>query len=206
MKSAHANNKQYCAEVIESSLPSFLAQTWHWDKVPAFGSLIAAHVGASTVFGIVSHIQTGSIDPTRYPFAYQKTEEELLKEQPQIFEFLRTTFTCIITGYQENARYNYLVFPEPLKIHTLLRPATHQESMAFFRAEQYMTLLFGGTQSPSVLDELFLAVMRYQIVLGILDEDAIAHAVSTFSFIIGNDYKRLKLVLQRLQMFLLSSK
>ena len=76
------------AEVIESSLNSFTAQSWQWDKFPAFGSLVQIKNGLSTIYAIVHQVQTGSMDPQRTPFTYQKTQEELMAEQPQIFAFL----------------------------------------------------------------------------------------------------------------------
>ena len=87
-----------CAEIIESSLQTFLGQCWQWDIMPQFGSLVIAQNGNRPLFGLVYQIQTGSMDPTRYPFAYQKTHEELRAEQPQIFEFLKTSFSCLCVG------------------------------------------------------------------------------------------------------------
>src|SRR5688500_18584413 len=108
------------AEVIESSLTGWLAQSWSWDTFPNFGSFVAIETKNRTVFGIVHQVQTGSMDPVRYPFPYQKTEEELLREQPQIFEFLKTTFSCITIGYQEKRIFSYLIAPEPPKIHSFV--------------------------------------------------------------------------------------
>src|SRR5690349_14278413 len=95
------------AEVIESSLHGFLAQTWQWDNFPAFGSLVTVTSNKRTHLAIVHQIKTGSMDPIRYPFPYQKTEEELLAEQPQIFEFLKTAFSCLTIGYQEKGKLYY---------------------------------------------------------------------------------------------------
>ena len=78
------------SEVIDSSLHGFTAQSWQWDDFPAFGQLVTVQSGTRTLFGIVYQVHTGSMDPVRYPFPYQKTEAELLAEQPQIFEFLKT--------------------------------------------------------------------------------------------------------------------
>ncbi len=101
MKNTSLSPNKPFAEVIESSLHGWLAQSWQWDTFPSFGSIVTIQGKKRTHFGIVHQIQTGSMDPVRYPFPYQKTEEELLKEQPQIFEFLKTTFSCLIIGYQE---------------------------------------------------------------------------------------------------------
>ena len=90
--------KEPFAEVIESFLDSYLAQCWQWDDVPDFGSLVFTRRDKNTIFGIVTQIQTGSSDPIHYPFPYKKTEEELMAEQPQIFECLKTTFRVQIVG------------------------------------------------------------------------------------------------------------
>ena len=83
-----ASSKAF-AEVIESSLGVFTAQCWQWDYFPEFGSLVQVKSGGDRILGVVIQVQTGSMDPMRYPFPYQKTEDELRKEQPQIFEFLK---------------------------------------------------------------------------------------------------------------------
>src|SRR6478609_5317855 len=97
------NNNAF-AEVIESSLQGFTAQCWQWDNSPTFGSMVTIAGKKRTLFGLVHQMHTGSTDPVRYPFAYQKTEEELLREQPQIFAFLKTSFMCLIIGYQEGGK------------------------------------------------------------------------------------------------------
>ncbi|MFH1644280.1 MAG: hypothetical protein ABIA74_03830 [bacterium] len=98
------NKQAYFAEVIESSLDNFLAQCWQWDFFPEFGSLIQAQNEDILTLGVVTQIQTGSMDPMRYPFAYQKTEEELIEQQPQIFEFLKTTFKVQIIGFANSKK------------------------------------------------------------------------------------------------------
>lgn len=195
-------NSNHFAEIIESSLPVFLAQSWQWDKAPTFGSLIVATIGSRTIFALVHQIQTGSMDAHRSPFPYQKTHEELLQEQPQIFEFLRTTFSCITVGYQEKGKLLYLLTPEPLKIHTMIRSATREECALFFDTDQYLSLVFGAQQHLFNIDELLLAIIRYQVELGIINQQKLARLLNTFSLLTGNDYRRLKLLLQRMQLFL----
>ena len=126
-----------CAEIIESSLSTWLAQSWEWRTSPAFGSLVVVEHKPYTHFGIVHQIQTGSMDPVRYPFAYQKTEEELLREQPQIFEFLKTTFSCVFMGYQEKGTIFYQLPPEPPRIHAFVALANAHHYKHFFAHEQY---------------------------------------------------------------------
>ena len=185
------------AEVIESSLTSWLAQSWAWDTFPEFGSFVAIEGKKRTIFGIVHQVQTGSMDPVRYPFPYQKTEEELLKEQPQIFEFLKTTFSCIAIGYQEKKAMSYLIAPEPPKIHSFITRPDLETSKIFFASTRYMHLLFTHSAQIFNMDELMLALLKQHIDLNILTKDKINAFMQTYSLLTGNDYRRIKLFLQR---------
>jgi hypothetical protein len=191
-------NKGNCfAEVIESSLTGWLAQSWAWDTFPEFGSFVAIEGKKRTVFGIVHQVQTGSMDAVRYPFPYQKTEEELLKEQPQIFEFLKTTFSCITVGYQEKKSISYLIAPEPPKIHAFVAHPSAELSKNFFASTRYLHILFTHASHIFNMDELMLALLRQHINLNILTQDKINIFMQTYSLLTGNDYRRIKLFLQR---------
>jgi hypothetical protein len=189
-------NKAF-AEVIESSLHGFLAQSWQWDTFPAFGSIVTIETKERILFGIVHEVKTGSMDSVRYPFPYQKTEEELLLEQPQIFEFLKTTFSCLTIGYKQNGKIFYLLAPEPSKIHAFVMPASKTLCSQFFDSDMYLHLLFGMSNQILHLDELLLATLKHQVALGILTKERLTKFVETFSLLTGNDYRRLKLFLQR---------
>src|SRR5690348_3865197 len=160
--------EKYFAEVIESSLTGWIAQSWSWDTFPEFGSIVAVEGKTRTIFGIVHQVQTGSMDPVRYPFPYQKTEEELRKEQPQIFEFLKTTFSCLTLGYQENhGNITYLIAPEPPKIHSFVTPIADNLAKQFFSSHNYLHILFGMSSGIGNVDELLLAVLKQQVALKI---------------------------------------
>ncbi len=189
-------NKAF-SEVIESSLHGFTAQCWQWDDFPAFGELVTIQSGTRTLFGIVHQVHTGSMDPVRYPFPYQKTEAELLAEQPQIFEFLKTTLQCITAGYLENNKIYYLVSPEPPKIHSFVNHTQAELSRRFFADPGYLHLIFGQGAMIQGLDELLLALLKQQAALNIINQNMIEKFVDSFSLLTGNDYRRLKLFLQR---------
>lgn len=191
-------HKTAFSEVIESNLHSFLAQSWQWNTFPAFGSLVAIQEKKWTLFGIVHQVQTGSMDPVRYPFPYQKTQEELLKEQPQIFEFLKTTFSCVIVGFADKGKISYQLPPEPAHIHAFVSQADADASKQFFFQNNYLHLLFAAPQITN-LDELLLAIIRQQANLGILKKDKLSTFMHTYSLLTGNDYRRMKLFLQRVQ-------
>ncbi|GMU18855.1 MAG: hypothetical protein AMXMBFR12_00470 [Candidatus Babeliales bacterium] len=193
------NNKPF-AEIMESSLQTFVAQCWEWDKMAQFGSLVTVEDGKRTIFALVYQIQTGSMDPVRYPFPYKKTHEELLAEQPQIFEFLKTTFNCISLGYQEKSRVYHLMPTEPPKIHSFVGLASTEQYREFMAKNGYLPLLFAFCGPLGNLDELLLAILRNQALLGSgLKPEKMAEFIETYSLLTGNDYRRLKLFLQRAQ-------
>lgn len=187
------------AEVIESSLTGWVAQSWQWDHFPTFGSLVLIEGKTRNHFGIVHQVQTGSMDPMRSPFPYQKTEEELRREQPQIFEFLKTTFSCITVGYQEKKSIHYLLAPEPPKIHAFVAPVNTEEKKNFFSSEKYLHLLFGLSNQIFNMDELILAIFRHYAELGILTSEKLNSCMQTYSLLTGNDYRRIKLFMQRIE-------
>ncbi len=197
-----SNQPHNFAEIVEGSLYSWRGQTWQWNNFPAFGSLVVIETKRRTLFGIVYQVQTGSMDPSRYPFAYQKTQEELLQEQPQIFEFLQTTFLCLTVGYYENNTFTYHIAPEPPAIHSFIRTATLEEYKKFFSCERYLYPLFGYSGQMINLDELILAIFKNQKDLKLLTPELLKQSLETFSLLTNNDYKRLKLFTNRVQTLL----
>lgn len=188
-----------CAEVIESSLGHFLSQSWEWNEAVPFGSLVVAQTKQRTILGIVYQIQTGSLDPQRYPFTYKKTQEELLREQPQIFEFLKTNFSSIIIGYMEHDRIHYQLAPLPPQIHSFVGPASTSLARQCFARDIYLQGLFAAANLVGNVDELLLAILNYQSSLQILDAKKIGPLMQTYSLLTGNDYRRIKLFLQRVE-------
>lgn len=189
------------AEVIESSLQGWTAQSWHYNKVPAFGSLVMIKTDNRILFGIVYQSQTGSLDGNHYPFAYQKTHEELLQEQPHIFEFLRTTFSCLLVGFIETSSSPAIIYrtaPEPAPIHSFIQTVDNAYLEQFFKSEHYLHLIFGASDVCKV-DELLLALLSTIKSNNALYPTALSLFLDTFSVLIGNDYRRLKLFLQRIE-------
>jgi hypothetical protein len=189
------------AEVIESSLLGWTSQSWQWNRFPIFGSLVSIDMGKRSLLGLVCQTHTGSMDPTRYPFPFKKTEQELMAEQPQIFEFLKTTFTCLAVGYVECNAINYLLAPEPAHIHAFVRQTPREIAACFFSSEHFLYMLFGtqGLHMTVPLDEVLLACLNYQKNLGIMTPERLRKYLQAYAILIGNDYRRLKFFTQRVQ-------
>lgn len=187
------------AEIIETSLHTWLAQSWKWNFSPTYGSLVTTKQDDTLYLGLVYEIATKSTDPTRYPVAYQKTEQELLQEQPQIFEFLRTAFSCLILGYYTKGKMYYSTPPYPAHIHAFIYPVTVEISEQFFNHNHYIHRLFELSSHVANIDELLLALCTQNTQNKTLSHSALITALETYCALIGNDYQRIRLFLQRLE-------
>jgi len=191
------NKNQYFAEIIQGNLSQWTGQCWKWDNMPKFGSLVITSHGPLKIFGIVHTITTGSMDPIRFPAPYQKTEEELLREQPQIFEFLQTTFTCVTVGHEENYKIFYHLPEHPPKIHAFIENANIEECRIFFASEQFLHLLFNLSSQLSNIDELLLALLKNLNEKKVLNNTNFLEFIETLSMLYKNDYQKLKIFLKR---------
>ena len=193
-------NKKPFAEVIESSLDSFIAQCWQWDNFPEFGSLVQVNSNDLTILGCVYSIQTGSMDPMRYPFPYQKTEKELLSEQPQIFEFLKTTFNVKILGYiNKKKQIKYHIPPHPSKIHSFVEECLPEIETIFFNKQDFLYLLFNSSSQISNFDDLLLTIISKATNGKKPSSKTLSSFYQTLSLLTGNDYRRMKLFLRRVE-------
>lgn len=197
MNKAQSSTKTSFAEIIGSNLFEWTAQCWQWDQAPSFGSLVITSHGSLKIFGVVHTIKTGSMDPIRQPVPYQKTEEELQREQPQIFEFLQTTFTCITIGYYENNKFFYHLPEKPPKIHAFVDNANTKQYQLFFAQEQFLHLLFNLSSQIFNLDELLLAMLKQLKQKKVLNNENLNDFIETFAMLCKNDYQKLKVFLQR---------
>ena len=193
------NNNRFFAEIIQGSLSEWTGQCWKWDTIPQFGSLVITSHGPLPIFGIVHTIKTGSMDPIRSAIPYQKTQEELLRDQPQIFEFLQTTFTCITVGYLEQ-NYVYYHLPEkPPKIHAFIENASVEQYQQFFASDQFLHLVFNLSAQGMNIDELLLALLKQLHSKKILNKTKFNDFIETFSMLYKHDYQKLKIFLHRIQ-------
>lgn len=186
-------------EIIESTLTEWKVACWHRDIAPAFASPVVAQRGDTTIFGIIIGMQTGSIEPGRSPFAFQKTEEELMRDQPHIFSLLQTTCRCIVLGYRQHEKTYYQIPAHPPKIHAFVRPASDRELQLFFAHTAYAHMLLNNEALALSGGEIMLALFKHLHEKNLLTERHIHQCAHLFSMLSGNDYRTLKLFLQRVE-------
>ena len=192
------NRSVYLAEVVESSLTRFKSQCWDKDVVPFYGALMVSEKESTKLFGIVQSIFTLSDDPSRHIVAYQKTEEELLRDQPQIFSFIKTFFYTLVVGYEEDGDIFYTFPSQPLGLHSFVRKATPDEYKNFFNKHDYLHVLFGQASLIDSIDELLLAVIQ-NFKRNNVFEEVIDLFVDQYSLLNSADYRRVKQFLERVE-------
>jgi len=195
------NEHSVVGEVIESSLSLAIGQCWQWDNLPTFASLVQIENNNQRIFGCVTDIRTESSDPSRKPFAYGKTEEELLAEQPQIFELLKSTFTIQIIGYQESITKTlfFQVPPQPCKIHSFIKPVDENTFAEIVSHPESLSLLFSFCDNPTRLEELLLALLCTMHKKNLLTKDFFRSFYESFAILNNNNYKRVKVFFERLE-------
>lgn len=186
------------AEVIESSLVAWKAQAWQWDIFPSFGCVMEISQPDMTLLGIVSHIETGPTESNRAVYPYKKTESELLRDQPQIFSFLKTHFTCTAIGFIEHNTINYQLPARPAKIHAFVSQASLEALNIVCTQHHYLSILFKTVEPTVMIDELLLAFIKELAKHTHIHESFLDEFIENFYLHIGNDYRRLKLFIQRL--------
>ncbi|NBV41025.1 hypothetical protein EBR77_04225 [bacterium] len=203
MNKIQTHNKLSFAEITQSSLAVWKGQCWEWNNPPTFGDVVTVHQNNYIVYGIVTTIQTESLDPARTPVAYKKTEEELLHDQPQIFHFLKTTFQCVTIGYEQNGIIFYQLPIHPLKMHAFIAKAQAHEYEKIFTSDQFLHSIFNhSAQLGCSLDELLLGIIKNLSEHSVLHKNVLTQFIESFSLLNKNDYKKLKVFTGRVQYLL----
>lgn len=196
-----SSNKPY-AEVIESSLRGFVAHCWSSDIVPAFGSLCVVQLDEThprtTIFALVHAIQTGSADPSRHVTPYQKTQEQLRAEHPQIFAFLKTTFSCCVLGYSQGGKMHYELPPRPVPVHSFINSVDYERGKLFFASTQFMYVLSNASEQIGNIDDVLIALTSQAIENKFAKASLVRDMVDHVSVLARNDYHRLRLFAQRM--------
>ncbi len=185
------------AEVIESCLTHFRAQCWEYGQVPAYGSLVTVEQDELTFYALVHQSATTVADGSYAVQAYKKTEEELQREQPQIFELLKTTFIGLTVAHKLGENIKHTSAPVPTRMHAFVRYATDEECAFFTRDYGYLSVLFGHAPQVNV-DELLLAFLIILQQKKLIIESDLIVLLRTYLLLCGNDYSRVRFLAQRI--------
>jgi hypothetical protein len=192
---ATATEIEHIGEVIESSTSRFTAQACELNQAPGFGTFVKTGTGP-VAYGLVFDIRTQSADANRKPTAYGMTEAELRREQPQIFELLRTEFDAVIVGHSGERGPLQILPSQPPGIHSFCYPCNEREVKALTGNGDYVRTILSGSQLPS--DDLIIASVRNAWAVRGFDMAYLVTLGKELSRLIRDDYERLSSLIRRI--------
>jgi hypothetical protein len=169
----------HLAEVIEADTLHFEAECSRLYGAPAFGSFVRVEASSVTagsgeqadsrwptaVFGVVSRIATAATDPGRRTQALHLPPERLAERMPQLQLVLRTCFTAIVVGYEEDGDIRPYLPPRPPEIHRFVYACTPPEVEQLTREPDFLRVLAAAPEAP-VEDVLAAAILSAATVRG----------------------------------------
>ena len=185
----------YAGEVVESSTIELVAEARQLNGAPAFGSFVRIESDMRSV-GIVYNTATHSLDPTRRPTAYGRSEEELRAEQPQIFELLRTHFHVLVIAYLDGDAPIHLLPPQPARIHSFVYPCDESLILQCSQGEEFLRSILQASRVPT--DELLVASVRQALAARGFDRRYLVEVGKEISRLLRDDYDRLSSVVRRI--------
>lgn len=182
-------------EVVESSTKGFVARSQKVGESPSFGYFVKTD-SKPVVYGIVYEIITGSRDPSRKPDTYGMSIEELRREQPQIFELLKTDFHVLTIAYGDTERIRFSLPPHPPHIHSFVYECTKDEIEKLTSEDFFLRTIISSPNVPG--DDLIISCLHYAQDARELDKDYIVRMGKSLARFFKDDYERLSSVLKRL--------
>jgi len=192
---AQLDEGEHIGEVVESSTTQIVAQARLLHEAPSFGSFV--RVGSATpALGIVYDISTQSLEPHRRPTAYGKTESQLRREQPQIFQLLRTHFQILVLGYMEGGDAIHILPPQPARIHSFTHVCDEGEVRACTQSDEFLRAILNSTGTAT--DDLLIAALRHAVAARHGDRGYLVSRGKDLSRLLRDDYDRLSSVVRRI--------
>ncbi|AKG54345.1 hypothetical protein DGWBC_1725 [Dehalogenimonas sp. WBC-2] len=190
------------AEVIETSSTGFTAQCYDLNAAPPLGALVKTSVDGTTLYAVVAHVSTSSLEPGRKPVARgrdEETEDAIFKANPQLEKLMRCEVQAVIVGHLIDGDIRYYLSPRPARLHGFVYNCGDEEVISFGRKMGFVTLLLSA-QGAVCPEEITAAAIRrmsasYQ---GEERRQFLVGAGKALAQLLSADYNRLKTILERL--------
>lgn len=186
---------KHIGEVVESGTKGYVARSPRVGQSPAFGSFV--RTGSETlVYGLVFEIITGSREPGRKPAAYDLSIDELRREQPQIFELLKTEFHVLALAYSASGKMRFALSPVPPSIHSFVYECTDEEKEALSSEDFFLRAIVSAQNVP--VDDLIVSALYNAQDTRKNDKDYMVRMGKSLSRFFRDDYERLSSILRRI--------
>jgi len=201
-------------EVIEASTNSFTAESRLLDSPPPFGSFVrisphSNHMteerdpfeedapATGTVYGLVMAARTVSREPNRRAASFGLNEDELRRDQPQIWELLATDFVCLIVAHAQDGAIQPYLPPRPPRLHAPVQLCSESEVCRIVEGFSFLRAI--STAECEFCDELMAASLREGYRCAGKDDEFFVRAGKELAALLTNDYERLAAILRKLR-------
>lgn len=200
-------------EIIEASTTEFTARSPQVNEPPPFGSFVrvCGRPEQSTeegdpfdprppdgTYALVCESVTASLDPSRRPAAYGAADEEdLRRQQPQIFALLATDFKCRIVAHVAQGSIRHYLPDRPPRLHAGVALCTPDETRLLTERLDFLRALTPSSTLPSA-DELIAACLRKSAACHPDAEAFLERAAKELVLMLCDDVDRLTAILRKL--------
>jgi len=195
------SDTQPIGEVIESSTRQFVAEVYEDADAPAFGHWVRVESGPTTLFGLVSHVESGSYDTNREAVALGLSPEERAEEMPMVQELLRTTVRAQVLAHRNReGGVRQTLPPHPPDIHDFVEPCADDALQALGAPFDFLRTLVEHPDPAVPVDDLLVAVLRRIYVAHGGEHggrEVLVAAGRALSRLLDDDHERLQSILRR---------
>jgi len=188
-------------EIVEAGTSGFTAQSYQLFDLPPLGSLVRTGEGTLELYAVVHHAATQGIEPNRKPVARGKdetSEQAIYDANPQLPRLLRSEFSALVVGFKENGQIRQYLPPRPARIHGFVYTLANEEILAFSERLGFISLLLEAEAAvPS--EELTAAALRRLAAAYADPRSFLVGAGKELAVLLGRDYARLKIILERIR-------
>ncbi len=195
-------NENALGEVIEASTRQFVAEVYEEADAPDFGAWVRVEPnGTPTLFGLVSHVETGSYDTNRQAVALGLSPEERAQEMPMVDELLRTTVRAQMLACRgPDGKVRQTLPPQPPGIHDFVAPCTDEQVRTLGAPYDFLRTLVEHPDPAVPVDDLLVAVLRRIYAAHGGEQggrEPLVRAGRALSRLLDDDHERLQSILRR---------
>lgn len=192
------------AEVIESSTRHIVAEVLREAEPPEFGTWLEIPLeDGSALFGLVAHIEVGSIEPGRRAVALGMDRETLRREMPQVLALVRTTIRAQVLAFRDaRGALHQTLPPRPAALHDMAYACTDEAVCALAEPFDHLRTLVRNPEADVPTDDLLVAVLRQAYRAHGRGEAGLAALLAAgraLSRLLDDDHERLQSILRRAQ-------
>ena len=186
-------------EIVEASTTRFRAVSVRAFEPPAFGSFVRTSSDERVTYAVVANVAHGSTDPSRRAIPLGRTWDELVSEQPQVFDLLQTEFEAVTVAFCDHGSDVHAFLPPvPPRVHDFISLCADHEIRALTSDLSFVRTL--GASALPVTGELIAAAIRGAAAAREDGRSFLLRAGREVADLYRSDYEQACAVLRRLGM------